>query len=160
MASPSKNDRYLAAAIHGLGIPFPWGAAIIGFFVAGAMGNRYAKYHAAKAFLGEVGAFLLTATIVIISLAMSIPKMGPILQGQWDQVDWWGIVIKSVVVWLGLAAFGLWNTITSIRMAMRCLHDEDWGKNKGTDRWARRLAGVSGEVPVSGLTPTQSRETV
>ena len=89
---------------------------------------------------------LITATVVLTSLALSIPKLGPILHGQWQDVDWWGIIIKSVIVWLGLAAFGLWNTVISLRQGMKCLSQEDWGGRGLLDRTARRLAGAQESV--------------
>jgi hypothetical protein len=142
----SRNERYLAAAIHGFSIPFPYVAAIIGFVVAKATGQPYARYHAAKALFSELAATAVTVTITVISLALSVPSFMKVLEGRWDEIDWWMVLTKAVVVWLAIAAFGLWNTVASIIQGLRALQGEDWGKPKLVDRWARRAAGVAHEV--------------
>ncbi|MCE2939477.1 MAG: hypothetical protein ACK5UR_08820 [Armatimonadota bacterium] len=143
----NRDHRTLAALIHYAGIPFPWMGAIVGYFVAMATGNQYARYHAARAFLGEVAALMVTATVIIISLIMSIPSAQLVLQGQWDQIDWVAMLVKSVVVWLMLALFGLWNTVSSIIQGTRALRQEEWGKNRGLDRLALKLSGNTHRHP-------------
>ncbi|MFN8852269.1 MAG: hypothetical protein ACK5XS_04510, partial [Armatimonadota bacterium] len=65
----------------------------------------------------------------------------------WDQIDWVAMLVKSVVVWLMLALFGLWNTVSSIIQGTRALRQEEWGKNRGLDRLALKLSGNTHRHP-------------
>jgi hypothetical protein len=98
------------------------------------------------ALFSELAATAVTVTITVISLALSVPSFMKVLEGRWDEIDWWMVLTKAVVVWLAIAAFGLWNTVASIIQGLRALQGEDWGKPKLVDRWARRAAGVAHEV--------------
>ena len=115
----SQHDRLLGAAPHVASIFFP----ILG--PAGAVlvlqQSPFGKHNAVQSLKGDLKLFAITATIIIISLSASIYSAIQVIQNG-QEIDWIGMIVKSVVVWLLLALFGLVNTITSILSAVRAMN--------------------------------------
>ncbi len=120
-----QHDRALAVGAHVASIFFPVIGPLVGILVTGDA--PYARHHARRAFWGDIKLFAITATIIVVSLAFSIVKGIQTIQSG-EQFDWIGMIIKSVLVWLALAAFGLWNTISSALMALKAWRTDYWGK--------------------------------
>ena len=113
------QECLLGAAPHVASIFFP----IIGPAVAVLVLQQspFGKHNAISSLKGDLKLFAITATIIVISLSASIYSAIQVIQNG-QEIDWIGMIVKSVVVWLLLALFGLVNTITSIISAVRALN--------------------------------------
>lgn len=129
----TDNDRKVGGLVHLAAIPAPfWGPAI-----ALVLFNRrpYVRYQALKALIEQVVAIAVTITIFVISLGINIYQFS---QNGFDlsKIDWIQVIIKSLVVWLLLAMFNLWNLINAIRDASTAYR----GVIPARPKWTERLA--------------------
>lgn len=115
----NHHDCLLGAAPHVASIFFP----IIGPAVALLVlqSSPFGKHNAISSLKGDLKLFTITAAIIVASLSTSIYSAIQIIQNG-QEIDWVGMIVKSVIVWLLLAVFGLINTITSIISAVNALN--------------------------------------
>ncbi len=135
----TDTDRRLGALVCLAAIPAPYAGPLIGLVVAGR--RPFVRYHAVRALVGQLIAGMLTFMVIATSLSFTVYQL---VQTGFDlsQINWWQVLFKSVAVWLALALFGLWNTLTSLR--------EAYAANQGvlprrmgiSDRIAARVAGL------------------
>lgn len=121
----TPHDRTMAVGAHVFSIFFPVFGPLIMWIVANS--QPYASHHAKKAFWGDIKLFLITATIIAVSLGFSIVKGIQTIQSG-AEFDWIGMIVKSIAVWLLVAAFGLWNTVSSAISALKAWRTDYWGK--------------------------------
>lgn len=129
----SEADRRLGTAVHIAAIPAPYFGPLVALLVAG--GRPFVRYQALKSLIGQVIAGIITFAIIATSLAFSVYQLA---QTGFDflKIDWVQLIIKSIVVWLSLALFGLWNTLTALREAIAA----NRGVLPARPRLAERLA--------------------
>jgi Na+/H+ antiporter NhaA len=88
--------------------------------------------------------------IGLISLSMTIISIIRLIQ-EGGQPDWVGMIIKGVIVWLLLAGYGLWNTISSIIDGVGVLTKPEHEPKSKIDRlaakWAKYRSADSIELP-------------
>jgi hypothetical protein len=139
----SSTDRRLGALVHLASIPAPYLGPLVALAVAG--GRPYVRYQALKSLIGQVIAGMITFTIIATSIAFSIYQLS---QTGFDlsQINWWHLIIKSVAVWLALALFGLWNTLTALREAFAAHGGVLPVRPRLTDRLATRWARANLET--------------
>lgn len=112
----SEHERLLGAAPYVASVFFPILGPLVGLVVL--QQSPYAKFHSLKCLRGELIMLLITTSIIVVSLSASIyGAIQVIAHGQ--PFDWVAMIVKSLVVWLLLALFGLWNTVSSILNAIR-----------------------------------------
>ena len=136
----SWTDRRLGALVHLASIPAPYLAPIIALVVA--CGRPFVGYHAGRVLVEHLIAGLLTFLVIVTSLAFTIYQL---VQTGFDvsRSIWWRVILKSVVVWLALAMFGLWNTIASLREAFVA----NQGLLPSRMRWGDRLTAQLVRLP-------------
>lgn len=135
----SKTDRRLGALVHIASIPAPYAGPLIALVVAG--GRPFVRYQAVRALVGQVLAGLLTFVVIATSLSITIYQL---VQTGFDlsEINWWQVLIKSVVVWLALVLFGLWNTLTALREAFVAHQGNLPRRMRWPDRVAARVSGL------------------
>lgn len=142
--APETVTRGMAAAPHFLSIPFPVVGPLI--VAIASAGRPAARYQALRAFLADLVVFALTATIVVVSIGHSLWTAWQTYRTG-DDVNWIAMLVKSVAVWLGLAAFGLWNTVSSLLEGLAVLRGRDRPPQQWLDRLAARWSGWTGLPP-------------
>lgn len=135
----SSRERALGAAVHVASIPAPYVGPLVALAVAG--GSPFVRYQAVRALVGQALAGALTFLVVATSLTISVAQL---MRTGFDlsQIDWVQLIVKSVVVWLALALFGLWNTVTAIREALTAFRGELPARMRWPDRLSARLSGL------------------
>jgi hypothetical protein len=141
-------DKVMGAAPHFLSIPFPVFGPLVFALVIG--NSPYAKYHGFRAVLNDLKIIVITVVIGLISLSMTIVSIIRLIQ-EGGQPDWVGMIIKGVIVWLLLAGYGLWNTISSIIDGVGVLTKPEHQPKSKIDRlaakWAKYRSADSIELP-------------
>jgi len=127
MEPVQQHEKSLACAMHVASIPFPWMAPIIGILVSGSL--PFVKHHSWRALKGQLITVAIIGTVTVASLSYSIYNLYQDYQNGFKDFNIWPILIKSVVMWVGLFLFGLWNTVSSIIDALRALRG-DWCRRK------------------------------
>ncbi|MCC7434549.1 MAG: hypothetical protein IT363_07675 [Methanoregulaceae archaeon] len=128
-----ESDRKLGGLVHLAAIPAPfWGPAVALIL----FGRRpFVRYQAYKALIEQLVAIAVTITIFAISIGLTIYQF---TQNGFDlsKIDWVQVIIKSLIVWLLLALFNLWNVINAIRDASTAYRGIIPAKPKWTERVA------------------------
>lgn len=129
----TDNDRKVGGLVHLAAIPAPfWGPAI----ALVLFGKRpFVRYQAVKALIEQMVAIAVTITIFAISIGITIYQLA---QNGFDltKIDWIQVIVKSLMIWLLLALFNLWNIINAIRDASTAYR----GVIPARPKWTERLA--------------------
>ncbi len=141
----------IAGAVNFAAIPFPYLGPIVGLAVAGR--SSFVRYHASRCLIEQVLATAILVVVVGVSLAYSVWNLvqsGVFENGiQLSKIDWLGILIKSVVTWIALALWNLWNLLNSLRDGMSALAGQEVNAVSWSERRAARFAGIApaGSLP-------------
>lgn len=138
-----QNEKHIAAACHIGGIFFPYLAPIVGLAVSWK-GSRFVRVHAMQGLFEAVFLSLFTVLVLAVSLAISLPGLLELLRTRGESFEWsmvWAALVKSAVVWAGLALVGLLYTVRSVLDAMQALRGE-WRPSILSGRLAGKILGI------------------
>lgn len=135
----TSRERALGAAVHVASIPAPYMGPLVALALSG--GSPFVRYQAVRALVGQVLAGALVFVVVAASLTFSVAQL---VRTGFDlsQIDWVQLIVKSVAVWLALALFGLWNTVTAIREALTAWSGRLPARMRWPDRLSARVSGL------------------
>lgn len=118
-----SSERAGAAAAHISGVFFPFIGPLVVFFAAGK--SRYMRYHALHALIGMLILNIVLLTAGAISLTISLMNLYRQSQENFQNFEWWPLIVKSVVTWIILALIGLANTVVNIVQGIKA-HNGQW----------------------------------
>jgi len=128
--SIQQSERQGAAAAHASGIFFP----LLGPIVVFALGRNsaYVRYHALHAFIGMLLLNIFLFTIGAISVGISIYNLWQHYQENFQNFDWWPVILKSAVTWIVFLLIGFANTVVNVVQAIRAYRGQWPGKGIST----------------------------
>lgn len=132
----ASDSRVRAALPHFVSIPFPVFGPLMSAFILGEAG----RYEGFRAALQDLKVFLITFSIGALSLTWSVISLWNTISTG-GQIDWVQVIVKSVGVWLALALFGVWNTVSSVLEGVKILRTGSALPKSKIDRTAWRLSG-------------------
>ena len=138
-----QNERNAAAACHVAGIFFPYLAPIVALALSWKR-SRFVQIHALESLFEAITLTVFTVLVFAVSLAISLPGLLELLRSRGESFEWsmlWAALIKSALVWVGLALVGLWYTIRSVLDAVQAMKGE-WKPSIVSGRLAGRILGV------------------
>lgn len=129
----ADSDRKLGGLVHVAAIPAPFWGPVVAIILFG--GRPFVRYQALKALIEQMVAIAVTITIFAISIGITIYQLA---QNGFDltKIDWIQVIVKSLMVWLLLALFNLWNIINAIRDASTAYR----GVIPTRPKWTERIA--------------------
>ncbi len=141
-----KKDQGLAMVMNLASIPLPYVAPIAGLVLG--VRSPYVKFHSYRMLIEQVLGSILAGILIACSLAYSLwkSKNDGVIDSvglHLEKIDWWGLIAKTVIIWVFFALWGLWNTFNSLKDAM----EAGRGYLPPKPRWSERLA-----LKWSGLT--------
>lgn len=145
MIEPAKaKDAPFASLAHGLAIFFPY----LGPLAVLVLFHRspYVRFHAAWALVGQLAYTFWLALFIAANLGYSIYRLIQINDNGFEWSDLWGVLIKSVVVYLLLGLFTLINTVANVIQAVKAFRGGYWGGTGWTARLSRKISGASQSV--------------
>jgi hypothetical protein len=123
LPTPEQNDRYLAGGMHLASIFFPILAPTLTYFLAGK--SKFVKTHSYQAIFETL---ILKASVFIvgaISLTYSLVTLWNHYQkDDWENFSWATMAVKFIAGFVLFAILELFNTIISIRQAIRAFQGE------------------------------------
>jgi uncharacterized membrane protein len=148
-----EQERNLAAILNFASIVAPYMAPILGLILG--RHSSFVRFHAIRNLMEQVVASVLVAALIVVSLGTtlySLSTSGAFANGfDLSKIDIWQLILKSLVVWLALGAWSLWNTINSILDGLQAMR----GELPSRPRWTERLAARwSGQVSIQDRKPS------
>ena len=130
MTELTLSERQGAAAAHASGIFLPFIGPASAYLIGGK--SRYVRYHALHALVGMLllNAFLFTAGA--ISIGFSVYNLWRHYQEDFQNFEWWPIILKSAITWIVILLIGLANTVANAIQAYRAYHGRWPGKSLST----------------------------
>lgn len=125
-----SSERTGAAAAHVSGIFFPLLGPLVVFLSAGK--SRYVRYHALHALIGMLILNIILITAGAISLTFSLINLWRQYQENFQNFEWWPILLKSAVTWIVIALIGLVNTVVNIVQGLRAYQGKWPGRSLTT----------------------------
>lgn len=143
-AVPSEQaERNAAAACHIGGIFFPYLAPIVAVALSWRR-SRFVQVHALESLFEAMLLSLFALLVFAVSLAISLPALFELLRTRGESFEWsmvWTALIKSALVWVGLALVGLWYMIRSVLDAIQAMKGE-WKPSIVSGKLAGKILGV------------------
>jgi len=142
MTPITERDKMLGAAVNISAIFFPYAGPIVCALVCGKA--PFVRYHAYRALIEQVIATVIIGFLMICSISYSVYSFYHQMEGgfDWSKIDWWGIILKSLVTWLLLGLWGVVNIFLALRDALEAYHGKLPLKPKWSERKALRLSGM------------------
>jgi uncharacterized membrane protein len=125
-----SSERTGAAAAHVSGIFFPLLGPLVVFLAAGK--SRYMRYHALHALIGMLILNIILFTAGAISLTISLMNLYRQAQENFQNFEWWPIILKAGLTWIILALIGLANTVVNIVQGIRAYQGKWPGRSLTT----------------------------
>lgn len=142
MTLPAQTkDSAFAALAHGLAIFFPYLGPLIVLLLFNK--SPYVRFHSVWALIGQLAYTFWLIVFIGANLGYSIFRLIQMNDQGFEWSDLWGILIKSIVVYLLLALFGLVNTISNVVQAIRAFPGDYWGGRGWTAKVSRKIARVN-----------------
>ena len=142
MIEITQKDKTLAAGVNVAAIFFPY----LGPIVGGIIGSKspYVKFHAYRNLIQQILSTIIIGFLMACSLAYSIYSLYNNQKDGIDlsKIDWVPMLMKTIVIWVLLALWGLINTILSIGDALQALRGELPLNPKWSERKAMNVAGI------------------
>lgn len=134
------NERNRAALVCLASIPAPFMGPLWGLITSG--GRPFVRFHAIRCLLQEVFASLIIGTLMALSLAYTLYSF---YQKGFDlsEINWWAVIIKSLVTWALLGLWAVVNFVMSIRDALQALDGQMPTKLGVSGRIAARWSGIT-----------------
>lgn len=145
---PTPAECRFAMLAHGSGIFFPVLGPLAVFILQSK--SRFARYHALHAFVGTLVLNLFLFIFGAISITISLIGLYNQYQQNFENFEWWPIILKSVITWVILGLIALANLIMNVSQALRA-NSGQWPMKGMTTSIVNRILGKPSQFSADAL---------